>query len=217
MLEPQNGGLYALLTAEVASALGLPEGAFLSTGASPIETARAYPIAAAALGTDERRGAADGLGRAVRRHALDLLWGAIAAIGRRAQRAMLPAELAVRRAQVQERLSARVGAEMVAALVVETDVDKHEVPVQRRTKDGTVTLRRRAADGELEGPRCSGCGASVLKLYLCDQSLHALCSGCGQPGRIEPGHCRGCRPRPAQPWGRCTTVPEPSPGPHIPP
>lgn len=75
MLEPQNGGLYALLTAEVASALGLPEGAFLSTGASPIETARAYPIAAAALGTDERRGAADGLGRAVRRQALDLLWG----------------------------------------------------------------------------------------------------------------------------------------------
>jgi hypothetical protein len=84
---------------------------------------------------------------------------------------------------------------MHAAVVVETETDGYAVPVRRRTAAGTVVVLRRAADGTLEGPRCTGCGTSVLQLYLCDERLHALCDACGQAGRLDRARCAACTPR----------------------
>ncbi len=190
----------------------------------------AYPVAALPLTAAERQTAAEALRRAVLQAAPVALAGALAAIGRRAQRdlariaeyytsldtemtravararsgderqrrlakrALLPDELAARRAQLRERLSARVTAELIAAVLVETETDRYAHPVRRRTRSGTVNIQRRAADGALEGPRCAGCGTSALHLYLCDEHLHALCEQCGHDGRLDPPRCLGCRP-----------------------
>jgi hypothetical protein len=114
---------------------------------------------------------------------------------------LLADELAARRAQVRERLSARVGAELIGAVVVETEVDRHAFPVRRRASEGTVTVQRRAADGSLEGPRCDGCGIGTLQVYLCDERLHVLCEACGQAGRLDRSRCAACTARPAAPLG----------------
>lgn len=118
---------------------------------------------------------------------------------RMAKRAMLPDELAARSVQVRERLSARLSAELIAAVVIETETDRYAVPVRRRVRGDTLMVQRRAADGSLEGPKCAGCGSSVLRIYLCDERLHPLCEDCGQSGRLDPGRCPGCRPRSAPP------------------
>jgi hypothetical protein len=118
---------------------------------------------------------------------------------RGAKRALLPDELAARRMQLRERLAARLSAELVAAVVIETEVDRYDVPVRRRTAGGTVLIRRRAADGALEGPACAACGTSPTKLYLCDERLHPLCETCGRAGRLDHARCSGCRPHPLVP------------------
>lgn len=115
---------------------------------------------------------------------------------RAAKRALLPDELGARRVQIRDRLAARIGGELLAAVVIETEADFFEIPVKRRARTGAVVVRRRAADGSLEGPPCAGCGDHALKLYLCDESLHVLCRLCGDRGRLERTRCMGCRPRP---------------------
>ena len=200
-----------------------------------LDLRRSYVIAAAPLTAAERQAAGETLRRAVRQTAPVALAGALAAIGRRAQRdlgriaeyytsldaemaravgrvrsdderqrrlakrALLPDELAARRAQLRERLSARVHAELIAAVVVETEADRYTLPVRRRTRSDSVVVERRAADGTLEGPKCTGCGMSTLHLYLCDERLHALCADCGRSGRLDPPRCPGCRPRSVAP------------------
>lgn len=116
-----------------------------------------------------------------------------------AKRALLPEEVAVRRTQVRERLAARVGAELLAATLVETEVDCLEVGVRRRAREGTVVLRRRAGDGTLEGVACGECGTETVRFYLCDERLHPLCEGCGQGGRLDPARCGACRPKRSAP------------------
>ena len=114
---------------------------------------------------------------------------------RDAKRRLLPQELEARRAQLRDRLAARLGAELVAATVVETEVDACEVPVRRRTRATTLVLRRRAGDGVLEGPACASCGRSALQVWICDDGLHPLCDGCGRAGRLDPARCPACRAR----------------------
>ena len=129
---------------------------------------------------------------------------------RAAKRALLPEELDARRAQLRERLRARIGAELVAATLVETEIDAYTIPVRRRMGSGTVTLRQRAADGVLEGPLCAGCGASTLRLHLCDERLHPLCEACGRAGRLDPLRCPGCRS--VRPAPLAVTVDDPTAG-----
>ncbi|MCC6766604.1 MAG: hypothetical protein IT293_18245 [Deltaproteobacteria bacterium] len=119
--------------------------------------------------------------------------------GRRAaKRAMLPDELQARRSQLGERLSARLGAELVAATIVDTEVDRYAIPVRRRSSVGTIALQQRAADGVIEGPSCAGCSLATIRFHLCDERLHALCDECGHAGRLDPARCPGCKPpRPA--------------------
>ena len=117
---------------------------------------------------------------------------------RTAKRAMLPEELDTRRRQLCERLSARLGAELVAATIIETEVDRYTIPVRRRTVGGTVTLLQRAGDGGIEGPACAGCAVAALRFHLCDERLHPLCDACGHAGRLDRARCPGCKPpRPA--------------------
>lgn len=127
---------------------------------------------------------------------------------RAAKRALLPQELAARRLQLRDRLAARLGAELVAAVVIETEVDRYDVPVRRRAAGGTVVIRRRAADGVLEGPACAACGTSAIRLHLCDERLHPLCESCGRAGRLDQARCPGCRPWPVAPL--IVTVPDAS-------
>jgi len=117
---------------------------------------------------------------------------------RDAKRRLLPQELEARRAQVRDRLAARLGAELVAATVVETEVDACEIPVLRRTRATTLVLRRRAGDGVLEGPACANCRRSALHLHVCDDGLHPLCERCGRAGRLDATRCPACRPRAAR-------------------
>src|SRR5207249_4350295 len=86
---------------------------------------------------------------------------------RDAKRRLLPQDLEARRAQLRDRLAARLGAELVAATVVETEVDACEIPVRRRARSTTLVLRRRAGDGVLEGPACASCAKSALHLHVC--------------------------------------------------
>ena len=114
---------------------------------------------------------------------------------REAKRRLLPQELEARRAQLRDRLAARLGAELVAATVVETEVDACDIPVRRRTRATTLVLRRRAGDGVLEGPACASCARSALHLHVCDDGLHPLCARCGRAGRLDAARCPACRPR----------------------
>ena len=114
---------------------------------------------------------------------------------RDAKRRLLPQELEARRAQLRDRLAARLDAELVAATVVETEVDACEIPVRRRARATTLILRRRASDGVLEGPACSSCARSALHLHVCDDGLHPLCERCGRAGRLDAARCPACRPR----------------------
>ncbi len=118
---------------------------------------------------------------------------------RAAKRAMLPDELQARRSQLGERLSARLAAELVAATIIETEVDRYAIPVRRRSVAGIVTLQQRAADGMIEGPPCAGCGLATIRFHLCDARLHALCDACGHAGRLDPARCPGCKPSPPAP------------------
>lgn len=118
---------------------------------------------------------------------------------RRAKRTLLRDDLAARRSQLRDRLAARLGAEVIAATLVETEADRWTLPVRRRARDATVLVGRRAGDGTLEGPPCAGCGESTLRLHLCDDRLHALCEGCGHAGRLDAARCPGCRPPRAAP------------------
>lgn len=112
---------------------------------------------------------------------------------RQAKRAALAEDLAARRAQLRERTRPRLSAALVAATLVETDVERFELPVRRRTRNGLVMVRGRAADSVFEGPACAVCSEASLRLYLCDEQLHVLCPGCGQDGRLDAARCGGCR------------------------
>jgi hypothetical protein len=114
---------------------------------------------------------------------------------RSAKRAMLPEELEARRNQLRDRLGARITAELIAAAIVETEVDRYPVPTRRRSHDACVFVQRRAADGALEGPRCAACGLAIVRLFLCDERQHALCEACGRVGRLDAPRCPGCRLR----------------------
>ena len=114
---------------------------------------------------------------------------------RDAKRRLLPQELDARRTQLCERLAARLGAELVAAIVVETEVDASEIPVRRRARATTLIVQRRAGDGVLEGPACASCARSVLQLHVCDDGLHPLCERCGRSGRLDAARCPACRQR----------------------
>jgi len=113
---------------------------------------------------------------------------------RDAKRRLLPQDLEARRTQLRDRLAARLGAELVAATVVETEVDACEIPVRRRARATTLVLRRRAGDGVLEGPACASCEKSALHLHVCDDGLHPLCERCGRAGRLDAARCPACRP-----------------------
>jgi len=112
---------------------------------------------------------------------------------------------AIRRVRSNEERARRAAkrallpAELVAAMVVETETDRFALPVRRRSSETEIVVRRRAGDGVLEGPACAGCGASSLRLYLCDEQLHVLCDGCGRAGRLDSERCRGCRPQGTHP------------------
>ena len=111
---------------------------------------------------------------------------------RRLKRQGLAAELGERRAQLRERMRARLSVSLVAGLLVETEVQRFDIPVRRRIRDGRVTVRARAADRVFEGPRCGACDVATLRLHLCDGRLHVLCEECGQHGRLDSTRCRAC-------------------------
>lgn len=116
---------------------------------------------------------------------------------RAAKRAALPDDLAARRAQLGERVRPRLSAALVAATLVEIDVERVDLPVRRRSRDGVVTVFCRTADSTFEGPACAACGVAALRLYLCDEHLHALCDACGCGGRLDTARCPAChRPGP---------------------
>lgn len=119
---------------------------------------------------------------------------------RQSKRAALADDLAARRAQLRERTRTRITASLIAATLVETDVERFELPVRRRNHQGVVTVRGRAADSVFEGPACDACGAGVLRFYLCDEQLHVLCQRCGQDGRLDSARCSGCRPVAPEPY-----------------
>ena len=111
----------------------------------------------------------------------------------------MPEDLAARRAQLRERMKFRLSTQLLAATLVETDVRRFELPVQRRAQHGTVAVLLRAGDGVFEGPACGACGVATVRLYLCDEALHVLCDACGQAGRLDRTRCRACRATPAEP------------------
>src|SRR5438094_3081009 len=114
---------------------------------------------------------------------------------REAKRRLLPQELEARRAQLRDRLAARLGAELVAATVVETEVDACDIPVRRRTRATTLVLRRRAGDGVLEGPACANCARSALPARLRRRAASALRA-------LRPGRTPRCRPLSGLPAAR---------------
>jgi len=116
---------------------------------------------------------------------------------RAAKRAALPDDLAARRAQIAERIRARLAATLVAATLVETDAERFDLPVRRRSRDGALRVLGRSADARFEGPACVACGVATLRLYLCDERLHVLCDACGHSGRLDAVRCAGCQPRAA--------------------
>lgn len=120
--------------------------------------------------------------------------------GRRyAKWAALRVDLEARREQVRVRLRPRLAGAIIAATLVQCDVDEFDFGVRRRKREGTVTLRCRAADGVFEGPACAACRTSALRLYLCDEHLHVLCEACGQPGRLDRARCGACHGARAEP------------------
>lgn len=119
---------------------------------------------------------------------------------RQAKWAALPADLDSRREEVRMRIRPRLAARMVAATLIQADVERFDIPVRRRKRKGSVTLCCRTADGVFEGPACAACEVATLRLYLCDDRLHVLCEACGQPGRLDRARCPACRgARPERP------------------
>jgi len=109
---------------------------------------------------------------------------------REAKRRLLPQELEARRAQLRDRLAARLGAELVAATVVETEVDACDIPVRRRTRATTLVLRRRAGDGVLER---SG-SARRSKRAWCSPSTSCADASHGRSSWHHAARCPACRP-----------------------
>jgi len=112
---------------------------------------------------------------------------------RAVKRAALADDLAARRSQLRERTRPRLSAALVAATLIETDVERFELGVRRRSRAGRVVVLGRAADSVFEGPACAVCCDAVLHFHLCDERLHPLCRRCGQEGRLDPTRCGGCR------------------------
>ena len=118
---------------------------------------------------------------------------------RAAKWAALPADLEARRAQLRVRIRPRLAARLLAATIVQTDVERFVFTVRRRSREGTVTVYHRTADGVFEGPACACCGVTALSIYLCDERMHVLCATCGQAGKLDAGRCRACRGEVPQP------------------
>lgn len=112
---------------------------------------------------------------------------------RRTKWAALPADLANRREQLRTRIRPRLAAQLIAAKLIECDVEHFDFAVRRRNRKGVVTLQCRTADGVFEGPACAACGTATLSFFLCDDRLHVLCGACGQTGRLNRARCRACR------------------------
>jgi hypothetical protein len=112
---------------------------------------------------------------------------------RQAKWASLAADLATRREQLRVRMQPRLTAQLLAATLIESDVERFEFVVRRRTREGVVTVQSRMADGAIEGPACAACGVATLSLYLCDERLHVLCESCGHAGKLDRSRCRACR------------------------
>jgi hypothetical protein len=127
---------------------------------------------------------------------------------RTAKRLALREDLEARRAQLCERLKPRLSAALIAATLVETDVERFRVGVCRRARDGFINVLCRSCDSVFEGPVCAGCGVATMRFFLCDERLHVLCEQCGQAGRLDPSRCAGCNPKPPQPSG--LTVDDPT-------
>lgn len=113
---------------------------------------------------------------------------------RNAKRGALGADMAARRGQLRERTRLRLSGTVVAATLVESQVQRFTLPVRRRQQSGSISLLCRSADSVFEGPACGGCGEMTLRVYLCDEKLHVLCDACGHAGRIDAGRCPACRP-----------------------
>jgi hypothetical protein len=118
---------------------------------------------------------------------------------RHAKRAALPGDLAARREQLRSRMRPPLAARIVAATLVETEVERFTIPVRRRSAEGRIAVLCRAADRVFEGPSCAVCGIATLRFYLCDDRLHPLCEACGQSGRLDPTRCAACRRIPPAP------------------
>jgi hypothetical protein len=114
------------------------------------------------------------------------------------KRRALAEDLAARRAQLRERMRARLSAGILAATLLETEIECFTLPVHRRNLGGQITLGCRAADGLFEGPACTACGVATLRFYLCDERLHVLCAACGQTGRLDTTRCAACTRRPLE-------------------
>ena len=126
---------------------------------------------------------------------------------RLAKRETLAGDLAARRGQLRERMRARLSVRIVGATLIESDAERFTIAVRRRSRDGQIVVRCRAADSVFEGPRCSGCGVATLRLFLCDQQLHVLCEACGHAGRLDATRCPSCTRRPSAPPAICVEDP----------
>ncbi len=114
---------------------------------------------------------------------------------RMVKRHALVEDLAARRGQLRERMRAHLSAGIVAATLLETEVERFTIPVRRRSLGGQIEIRCRAADGLFEGPACTACGIATLRFYVCDERLHVLCAACGHVGRLDATRCASCTRR----------------------
>jgi hypothetical protein len=118
---------------------------------------------------------------------------------RAAKWAALPTDLEARRTQLRARIRPRLAARILAATIVQTDVERFVFTVRRRNREGTVTVYHRTSDGTFEGPACASCGQTTLAVDLCDDHLHILCAACGRSGKLDAARCPACRGESPQP------------------
>ena len=118
---------------------------------------------------------------------------------REAKRRLLPQELEARRAQLRDRLAARLGAELVAATVVETEVDACDIPVRRRTAPP------RSSSGAALATACSrGRRAPAARGARC--TCTSATTGCIRSARAAAGPDASMPPA-VRPAGRAARAP----------
>ena len=104
-------------------------------------------------------------------------------------------EMARKLANQRERYAMSIRLEPIAALQARMKVPLLELTLWRRKRSRETSWAYNPLLKRIERPACEACFEPIRQIWLCDDRVHLLCSGCAVCPTCRKETCRLCHPR----------------------